>query len=78
MSPGVVPHPRLTRIAEPASPAGTPMAVSTWDGLTLPLEQADPALTAMPARSSAMIWVSLVAPGIDMQVVLATLGEAWP
>jgi hypothetical protein len=44
----------------------------------LPLEQADPALTAMPAKSRVMIWVSLVAPGIDMQVVLATLGEAWP
>ena len=50
MSPGVVPQPRLTRIAEPASPAGTPMAVSTWEGLTLPLEQADPALTANPGK----------------------------
>ena len=54
------------------------MAVSTWDGFTLPLEQADPALTAIPARSKAMIWVSLVAPGIDTQEVLATLGAARP
>ena len=54
----VVPSPRLTRIALPAMPAGTPIAASTWDGPTLPDEQAAPALTATPARSSAMIWVS--------------------
>ena len=75
---GMVPQPRLTRIADAASSAGTPMAVSTWEGFTLPLEQADPALTAIPARSKAMIWVSLVAPGIDTQEVLATLGAARP
>ena len=35
-----------------------PIAASTWLGPTLPDEQAAPALTMTPSRSSAMIWVS--------------------
>ena len=45
------------------------MAVRTADRVTLPDEQAEPALTATPARSSAMTCVSAVTPGMEMQVV---------
>jgi hypothetical protein len=48
------------------------------DAWTRPDEQAAPALTAKPARSSAMTWVSLATPGNAMQVVLATRGAAAP
>ena len=41
-----------------ASEGSIPMAVSTAERLTLPDEQAAPALTQTPARSSAMTWVS--------------------
>ena len=43
--------PRLTRTAPRASSGGTPMAASTWEGWTLPDEQAAPEDTAMPSRS---------------------------
>ncbi len=51
-------RPRLTRIAARATSGSRPMASSTWLAPTLPDEQAAPALTAMPARSSAITSVS--------------------
>src|SRR5258708_35981066 len=56
-------QPRLTRIVDPARSAPTPIAASTWLGPTLPEEQAAPALTMTPSRSSAMTWVSAGVPG---------------
>src|SRR5579859_7553313 len=53
ISVSVVAHPRLRRIAEPASTL-SPIARSTGLGPNLPELQADPALTAIPARSSAI------------------------
>src|SRR5690606_2539241 len=48
-SAAVLAQPKLIRIALAASAGGTPMAASTWDGPTLPEEQAEPVLIAMPA-----------------------------
>ncbi len=50
------------------------MAASTWEASTLPDEQAEPALTAMPARSSAITSVSALAPGTAMQAVFGRRG----
>ena len=44
--------------------AAAPIAARTWLGPTLPDEQAAPALTMTPSRSSAMTWVSAAVPGI--------------
>src|SRR5262249_34248045 len=55
-------QPRLTRIAEAAISGATPMAARTFDGLSLPEEQAAPALTAIPARSRTITWVSAGTP----------------
>src|SRR5690606_444867 len=63
-------QPRLTRIADPASAGSIFMAASTCERPTLPDEQAEPALTAMPARSSAITWTSLASPVRAMQLVL--------
>src|SRR3546814_2302813 len=54
------------------------MAASTWEGCTLPDEQAEPELTATPARSSAMIWVSAGRPANATQEVLGSRGAAAP
>src|SRR5262249_59785337 len=78
ISAAVVVQPRLTRIAHSASSGGTPMASSTADLRTRPEEQAEPALTAIPARSKAMICVSLAAPGMDRQLVLGRRGASAP
>src|SRR6476646_814056 len=48
----LVEGPKLTRIAEVATSAGTPMAPSTRLVFMLPEEQALPADTEIPARSS--------------------------
>src|SRR5690348_15858493 len=56
--------PKLTRITEPATSAGTPIAASTRLGFMLPDEQALPAETEMPARSSWTSWVALATPFI--------------
>src|SRR5918992_1604924 len=69
-SSGVLAQPRLTRIALAASSGSTPIAARTWDGPTLPDEQAEPVLTAMPARSSSISWVWLLTPGIERHEVL--------
>src|SRR3546814_18166686 len=78
MSAGVLAQPSETRIAAPASSALAPMAASTWEGCTLPDEQAEPELTATPARSSAMIWVSAGRPANATQEVLGSRGAAAP
>src|SRR5262249_60254888 len=63
ISDSVVLGPRLTRTAARASCGGTPMAESTWEGCTLPEEQAAPEETATPSRSNAMTAVSALLPG---------------
>ena len=55
-----------------------PMAASTGEALTLPDEQAEPALTRTPARSRAMTWVSEAKPGVATQRVLGRRGAASP
>ena len=74
ISASVVLQPRLTRIVDggelglrPPSPS------STWLGPTLPEEQAAPALTMTPSRSSAMTWVSAATPGM---AIAAVFGQA--
>ena len=49
-------------MAPRASSRGTPMATSTWDGSTAPVEQADPLDAATPARSRCISSASLSAP----------------
>ena len=66
----VVDQPRLTRIVDCANSGPSPIAASTWLGPTLPDEQAAPALTITPSRSSAMTWVSAGTPGIAIAEVL--------
>jgi hypothetical protein len=69
MSSKTVFQPELILSAVSASEGSTPMAVSTAERLTLPDEQAAPALTQTPARSRAMTCVSALTPGMEMQVV---------
>src|SRR5262249_42912550 len=71
-------QPRLTRIVEPAISGGAPIACSTWLGPTLPEEQAAPALTMTPSRSSAMTWVSAETPGSAIALVLGNLSARDP
>ena len=54
--------------------SGAPMASSTWLRRTLPEEQAEPAVTITPARSSAITWVEAGTPGMAMQSVLERRG----
>ena len=54
--------------------AESPIAVNTRLGFTLPDEQAEPALTAKPARSRPMIWVSEGRPSTPKQETPATRG----
>ena len=49
----------------PASAAGMPIAVSTCEGSTAPLEQAEPEETAIPSRSSPISSASGSAPGTE-------------
>src|SRR5205814_6580184 len=51
-------QPRLTRTASRCSGPDTPMAARTWDGCTLPDEQAAPDETATSSRSNAITAVS--------------------
>ena len=78
MSSETVFQPELILSAVSASEGSTPMAVSTAERLTLPDEQAAPALTQTPARSSAMTCVSALTPGMEMQVVLGSRGTDAP
>ena len=72
MSDSEVVGPRLTRTAPRASDAETPIAASTWEGVTLPEEQAAPEETAIPSRSKAMTAVSAFMPGTANSVVLGS------
>src|SRR5581483_10793749 len=78
MSASLVLQPRLTRIVQPAISGGSPIACSTWLGPTLPEEQAAPALTITPARSSAITWVSAAMPGSAIAEVFGRRGAAAP
>jgi hypothetical protein len=71
-------QPKLMRVAQPASAAGTPIASRTGDRCTFPDEQAAPALIQTPARSNAMTCVSAGTPGIEMHVVLPILAAFTP
>ncbi len=55
-------RPKLNRMVPSASSRGTPMATSTCEGSTAPVEQADPLDAAMPARSRCISSASLSAP----------------
>jgi hypothetical protein len=55
--------PQLIRIAQRPSSSAIPIACSTWLSPNFPEEHAAPALTSIPARSSAIICVSASIPG---------------
>src|SRR5262245_56850093 len=74
----VVVGPRLSRTAPCTSGAETPMAASTWEGCTLPEEQAAPDDTATPSRSKAMTAVSALRPGAVKRVVFGSRSTAEP
>ena len=69
MSAPDVDQPRLSRTAPWAISGLNPMASSTWEGWTLPEEQADPEETAMSARSNPITAVSAFRPGTVNRVV---------
>ena len=75
-SSAVVDQPKLTRMRIAPAPARRPSRVSTWLRRTLPDEQAAPALTATPSRSSAITAVSALMPGTATQMVLASRGAS--
>ena len=66
------------RIALSASAGATPIASSTWLRVTLPDEQAEPALTITPARSSAITCVDDATPGIAIESVFGRRGASAP
>ena len=78
MSLSQVVQPVLTRKAFAAMSPSTPMAVSTWDALTLPDAQADPAETATPARSRFIINTRASRPGTAKHTVFGNLGTPLP
>ncbi len=51
------------------------MASSTWDGCTLPEEQAEPEETAIPSRSKPITAVSALRPGAVNSVVFGSRGD---
>src|SRR5256886_14771164 len=67
--------PNENRSAATPSSRGTPMAVSTCDGSTAPVEHAEPEEQAIPARSRCISSASLSVPGID---TLVTWGARRP
>src|SRR5207245_1798680 len=71
----VLSFPNENRSAATPSSRGTPMAVSTCEGSTAPVEQADPEEQAIPARSRCISNASLSVPGID---TLETCGARGP
>src|SRR3954447_10069287 len=70
MSSGSVDQPRLRRTAPCATVGSYPIADNTWDGCTLPEEQADPEDTATPSRSKPITAVSAFRPGAVKRTVL--------
>src|SRR5690242_2497566 len=63
-SASLVVGPKLTRMTDAAISSGTPIAASTRLGFMLPEEQALPADTEIPARSSCTSWLALAVPGM--------------
>src|SRR5579862_6673047 len=78
MSLCVVLQPRLTRTAPRRRAGETPMAARTWDGCTLPDEQAAPDDTATPSRSKEITAVSAFNPSTAKSVVLGSRSTASP
>src|ERR1700719_3974305 len=78
MSASVVAQPRLKRTAPRVSEVETPMAARTWEGWTLPDEQAAPDDTAMPSRSKEMTAVSAFMPSTAKRVVFGSRWAAAP
>src|SRR2546430_16480681 len=76
ISDSVVLGPRLTRTAARASCGGTPMAESTWEGCTLPEEQAAPEETATPSGSNATTTASAFSPGTGSSEVMCNTSAA--
>ena len=70
--------PRLTRTAPRASGGETPMAARTWEGCTLPDEQAAPDESATPSRSKAMTAVSAFMPRSENSVVFGSRSAPAP
>src|SRR6476659_4873728 len=71
MSASLVDGPKLTRMTDDAISSGTAIAARTRLGFMLPDEQALPADTAMPARSSCTRWLELAMPGIGYARIVA-------
>src|SRR5580693_9621609 len=65
-------QPRLKRTAPRVSAGETPMAARTWEGWTLPDEQAAPDDTAIPSRSKEMTAVSAFMPSAAKRVVFGS------
>jgi len=63
---------RLKRIAERSQSSGTPIACSTGEGRSEPLEHAEPVEQATPARSRFISSRSALSPGIDTLIVWGT------
>src|ERR1700728_893790 len=78
MSVSVVLQPRLTRTAPRSSAGETPMAARTWEGWTLPDEQAAPEDTAIPSRSKAITAVSALNPSTAKRVVFGSRSAPEP
>src|SRR6185437_14266837 len=71
-------QPRLIRIAPAASAGATPIAANTFDGPTLPDEQAEPEEAAIPSRSSRISSVAAASPGMAKASVLGSRAAAAP
>jgi hypothetical protein len=63
---------RLKRMAERSTASGTPIACSTGEGSSEPLEHADPVEQATPARSRFISSKSAFSPGNDTLMVCGT------
>src|SRR5580692_5583328 len=77
-SDSVVAQPRLRRTAPLLSVGETPMAARTWEGWTLPDEQAAPDDTAMPSRSKEMTAVSAFMASAAKRVVFGSRSTCAP
>ena len=77
-SSSLVVGPNDTRSAQAASVSLYPIAISTRLDFTFPLEQADPADTASPARSICITCVSPFQPGVIMHVVFGKRFAVFP
>src|SRR6185437_6291191 len=71
-------QPKLTRKAHSANSAGTPMALSTWLGPTLPDEQAEPEEIEIPIKSRPIIAALALRPGTAKLETLPSRGASCP